>query len=219
MALRKSPVSSIAITVLVFGYAEKALRVALIRKEQDLFGETWYLPDTWLDTTEDADHAASRLLKSELKITDVNLRQLKWFSQPRRDPRTRTISLTYWVLLSPEFRENWEEDIRFFPLDQLPAVGLDHVYMIRNGAEEVKNQLQHSHIPFELLPKSFTLGELQEFMEIITGKALDRRNFRKQIQLLPYIQHTGNYYRPAKGKPSALYAFDYVQYNACLISG
>ena len=60
-----------------------------------------------------------------------------------------------------------------------------------------------------LLPKNFTLPQLQKLYEDILGKKIDKRNFRKQILkegTIVKTKHTTN--TGKKGKPATFYQFN-----------
>lgn len=60
-------------------------------------------------------------------------------------------------------------------------LAFDHIQIINMGLERLKNKIEYTNIVFELMPKKFTLFELQKAYEIILNKKLDKSNFRKTI--------------------------------------
>jgi len=62
-------------------------------------------------------------------------------------------------------------------------------------------------IGFQLLPATFTLAELQQVYEIVLGRSLDKRNFRRRLKLLGLVEPTGERRQDGPGRPAALYRF------------
>jgi 8-oxo-dGTP diphosphatase len=60
----------------------------------------------------------------------------------------------------------------------------------------------------ELLPKKFTLSQLQELYEIILDEKLDKRNFRKQIIGRGILKKTNEKQTGVSHKPAELYEFN-----------
>jgi len=58
-----------------------------------------------------------------------------------------------------------------------------------------------------LLPRHFTLSELQSVYEVILKKEFDKRNFRKKILALDIVKDTDTTQDGVKNRPAALYEF------------
>ena len=65
-------------------------------------------------------------------------------------------------------------------------------------------------IAFQLLPKKFTLTELQQSYELILKKTLDKRNFRKKMLTSNILVETNEYSKQGSKRPAALYSFDTI---------
>ena len=63
-------------------------------------------------------------------------------------------------------------------------------------------------ICFELLPKSFTLTQLQKLYEAIYGDTIDKRNFRKRIAEMKYIEKTDKIDKSTSKRGAVLYRFN-----------
>ncbi|OPJ63554.1 NUDIX hydrolase [Clostridium oryzae] len=77
----------------------------------------------------------------------------------------------------------------------------DHIKIIDAGLERLKNKIEYTPIAFNLLPKYFTLTELQKVYEVILNKKLLRANFRRKVAPMvietEYMSHSGGH-RPAR---------------------
>ncbi|HXX94523.1 MAG TPA: NUDIX hydrolase, partial [Planctomycetota bacterium] len=71
----------------------------------------------------------------------------------------------------------------------------------------LRTKLEWTTVGFQLLPREFTLSELQRVYEAILGRRLDKRNFRRKIELLGVVRSTGRT-RSEGRRPARLYAFE-----------
>ena len=72
----------------------------------------------------------------------------------------------------------------------------------------LKEQLESKHIGFEMLPKKFTLRQLQSLHEIILDKKLDKRNFRKNVKRMEHVVPLNEKEEGVLHKPAQLFTFD-----------
>ncbi|MDP4292735.1 MAG: hypothetical protein Q8908_16765 [Bacteroidota bacterium] len=68
-------------------------------------------------------------------------------------------------------------------------------------------------IAFELLPKRFTIRQLQNLYEAILGIEIDNRNFRKKVLNFPCIKPLEEKEKGVAHKPARLYKFDKNMYE------
>lgn len=61
------------------------------------------------------------------------------------------------------------------------SIAFDHPLTIVSGISRLKNKLEYTDIVFNMMPKYFTLGELQQVYEVILGKKLLAPAFRRII--------------------------------------
>ncbi len=92
--------------------------------------------------------------------------------------------------------DNGEETIKFtikkklrelttdrydFIIKENKSLAFDNPLVILSGLERLKNKLAYTDIVFNMMPKYFTLGELQRVYEVILGKKLLDPAFRRII--------------------------------------
>ena len=97
-------------------------------------------------------------------------------------------------------------DLAWTPATRLPPLAYDHRTVVRTAVARLRAKVQYTNLVYTLLPRAFTLGELQSIYEAILGRGLDRRNFRKKVLSLPLLQRVPGTRRGAH-RPAALYAF------------
>ena len=61
------------------------------------------------------------------------------------------------------------------------SLAFDHPLVIMSGISRLKNKIEYTDIVFNMMPKYFTLGELQQVYEVILNKKLLDPAFRRII--------------------------------------
>jgi len=74
--------------------------------------------------------------------------------------------------------------------------------------EALRKELRTEPIGFELLPKKFSIRQIQNLYEVILGNKLDNRNFRKKVGKLKYVVPLPEKEKSVNDKPAQLYKFD-----------
>ena len=108
------------------------------------------------------------------------------------------ITIAYYVLLSKNNKlepGNWGK-----------ITGTIDKQIISYAVQRLRWKLEYTNVVYSLLPKTFTLSELQKTYEIILGKKLDKRNFRKKILSLKFLKPTGEK-RVINARPAQMYTF------------
>jgi 8-oxo-dGTP diphosphatase len=93
----------------------------------------------------------------------------------------------------------------WFPVKSLPALAFDHERIITKAHQRLIAKLDYSTIAFQLLPETFTLGELQRVYETLVDAEIDKRNFRKWAKALEAIEETGELRRDGRHRPARVY--------------
>ena len=201
----------VAVDVLVFSVFKQKLRVLLIQIGSGPYQGKWAIPGGLVRMQESLEGAAERVLLERAGVDGIYLEQLATFGAPERDKRSRSISVAYFALVNmDEFHPKASEyyaDIAWHTVDRLPALAFDHKEIIAYGRQRLIGKLAYSNVAYALLPKEFTLTELQELYESILGRSLDKRNFRKKIQDIKLVKETGKVRRDGPSRPAKLYAF------------
>jgi 8-oxo-dGTP diphosphatase len=89
---------------------------------------------------------------------------------------------------------------------RLPPLAYDHRAVVRTAVARLRAKLAYTNLAYSLLPRAFTLGELQEMYEAILGRQLDRRNFRKKVLSLGLLRPLDGV-RRGSHRPARLHAF------------
>jgi len=157
---------------------------------------------------ETAREACVRVLAEKGHLPDVYLEQLYTFSDVERDKRNRVVSVAYIGLVRPDTAATYSHpDASFVPVTKLKKLAYDHDDMLVVALNRLQGKLSYTNIAQFLLPRHFTLSELQEMYEVILKKEFDKRNFRKKILALDIVKDTGRAQEGVKNRPAALYEF------------
>jgi 8-oxo-dGTP diphosphatase len=201
---------AIAVDMIIVTMGETDLMVLLVQRRGEPFAGHWAFPGGFVDPDESLDQAAARELREETTVSDVYLEQLYTFGEPRRDPRGRVISVAYFALVRKPLAVAGGDDAadaRWFPLSALPPLAFDHKMILDYALERVRNKVEYTNVVYSLLPETFTLTEMQRVYEVILGRQLDKRNFRKKIGSLDLVAPTGELRRDGAHRPAKLYHF------------
>lgn len=112
------------------------------------------------------------------------------------------ISIVYYVLLANSnklsaMQPEW---------DRIESKKNKDKEIISYALQRLQWKIEYTNVIYSLLPKIFTLSELQKTYEIILGKNLDKRNFRKKILSLNFLKPTGKK-RIDNARPAQTYTF------------
>jgi ADP-ribose pyrophosphatase YjhB (NUDIX family) len=203
--------TAVAVDVALFTVRDGALRVLLAQARGGPFAGWWALPGGRVGEAESLDEAAARELPAPAAARDVYLEQLYTFGHPQRDPRGRVVSVAYVGLVADAERAAGTPAgkyaaVAWHPASRLPPLAYDHAAVVRLAMARLRAKLQYTNLVYTLLPRTFTLRELQTLYEAILGRRLDRRNFRRRVLSLGLLRHLGRLRRGAH-RPAALYAF------------
>jgi 8-oxo-dGTP diphosphatase len=216
------PRPALTVDCVVFGFDGAGLQVLLIRRGLEPFIGSWALPGGFVDMEENLDEAALRELLEETHLKDVFLEQLFTFGNPGRDPRGRVVSVAYYALVRPDQHpatgDSDASEAAWHPVDKLPPLAFDHEDILRTGLERLRGKIQYQPIGFELLPKQFTLTQLQELYEAILGRRIDKRNFRKKLVAFDFLVPTDEFTAGAH-RPARLHRFDRRRYDSLVRKG
>ena len=210
---------SLTVDCVVFGLdvEEDELKVMLIQRDLPPFEGRWALPGGFVRLTETAEDAARRELKEETGIEKVYLEQLYTFSELKRDPRERVVTVAYYALVNlNEHTIKATTDARnaaWCSISDLPELAFDHDRILLTALKRLKGKLRYEPIGFELLPTKFTLSQLQALYEIVLERPLDRRNFRKKILSMGLLIDLHEVQEDVAHRAARLYSFDEKKYR------
>ena len=207
----------VSVDSIIFGYTEGELKVALIERKNDPFSGMWAIPGGFMEGNETVEEAALRELKEETGIDAVYLEQCGVFNKAGRDPRGATVTVAFFALIKSDRCHLIASDdaakAKWWPAYDVPHLAFDHDEIYMNALQALRVAMRIRPLAFELLPKEFTLTHLQDLHEQVFGIKLDKRNFRKKISKMDFIQPTGRKTVGGRQRPALLYFYDPKSYS------
>lgn len=212
------PRPALTVDCIIFGLDESdLLKVLLIQRGRPPFQHFWALPGGFVQMDEDLRSAALRELEEETGLKDVFIEQLYTFGAKDRDPRGRVISVAYYALVNLVNHSvkaaSDAKGVKWFDINSLPNLAFDHGEIVEKAIQRLRAKVRYQPIGFELLPKEFTLSQLQKLYETILGVGnLNKRNFRTRILKMNVLKTVGRQ-KGVAHRPATLYTFDQKKYN------
>ena len=200
---------SVAVDVLLFTIEDDKLKIVLVKRKEKPFKGSFALPGVALRESETLKEAAERSVSERTGLKNIFLEQLYTFGELERDPRSRTVSVTYYALTDPGKLDasGADDGVSLISVDEIlkgdPELAFDHREIIEYGRNRLGGKVNYSDIAFEFVPEEFTLPQLQRVYEILLGENLYKANFRKMIS--PLVEETGNMLTGMAHRPSKLY--------------
>lgn len=212
----KYPHPAVAVDCVVFGVVSSLLQILLIQRKNEPFKDQWALPGGFIEITESLEDAVRRELFEEINFVPEYLEQIGAFGDPERDPRERVISVAYITFLNVEkatLAPNSDASrLEWFYVRNLPPLAFDHQKIVSAALTILKKKIKCEPFGYELMPRKFKLSVLQSVYEDITGKKLDKRNFRKKLFKYGLVKPLNEFDKSCMSRPARLYEFDYENY-------
>lgn len=165
----------------------------------------WALPSAPVCGGSSLEEAAERALAEQAGVRGVALEQLYTFAREGTD----ALSVAYLALIAadrhplapgPEVVE-----VRWFPLTDLPALAAEAHEVLRYAHRRLRAKSTYAPLAVQLLPDTFTLGELQAVYEAVLDTELDTRNFRRDVLAAGVVECVGRTRSVGPGRPAKLY--------------
>lgn len=219
----KHPKADVTVDAVVFGYDGDNLRVLLVQRDKQPLAGRWALPGGFIHMDEALEQSVLRVLTDKTGVTLTRLEQLATFGDPGRDPRGRVISVAYMALTRPQsfttgplaywFLADEITEASVNPHFKGPALAFDHYKILKVAVERLRSKIRWQPVGIDLLPREFTLGQLECLYEAILGRGIERRNFRRKVLKHGLLVDTGHIQRGVGHRPGALYRFDKARYD------
>lgn len=197
-----------SVVVVIFTVQQGSLSVLLIERAAEPSRGQWALPGGFLQEGESLDAAAKRKLEDETGVSDVFLEQL--YSFDRLGEGRADIVVTYFALVDlamTRMRADLEWRPAWQPVHPAPRLAFENERVIAYAEERLRNKLEYTNVVYSLLPRRFTLTQMQQVYEAILGEPLDKRNFRRRVEGLGIVRATGQTAKQGAHRPAMLYEF------------
>ena len=218
---------SLTVDVVLLSTHDGELDTLLVQRDEHPYKGRWALPGGFVRMSESLDDAAARVLETKTGLASVFLEQLYTFGDPRRDPRTRVVTVAHYALVDRRrfdhahgkgatrvgrVRVPWEgevggavqllrEDGKGLPL------AFDHADIVGMAIQRLRGKLAYTAVGFQLLPRDFTLLDLQRVHEAVLGRAVNKDSFRRRMLASGDLEATGKSQKDVDHRPAELYRF------------
>ena len=206
----------VSVDCIIFGFDEGKLKVLIGRRQMDPGRGEWSLYGGFVAADEGIDNAAARTLSELTGLRNLYMRQVGAFGSVERDPGERVISIAYYALINVkdyDERLRLEHGVEWVDINSLPKLYSDHNDMIHKALKLMRQKLRTEPVGFRLLPDLFTLTQLQRLYEAVNGGELDKRNFRKRVKDMDFIEKTELIDKKSSKRGAFLDRFNRRSYN------
>lgn len=209
------PHPSVTTDCVIFGFDGTRLKVLLVERGIEPFKGRWALPGGFLRMDESAEECALRELQEETGLAGAYVKQFHTFSDPKRDPRERVVTVAYYALVRMQDVQGGDDAARaaWFSLEDVPLLAFDHDQILSMALKELRKQIHFEPIGFELLPEKFTVKELQLLYEAILNVKFDRRNFYNKMKHLEVLTQLDERVFNSPKKEAYLFKFNPKKYS------
>ncbi|PKP11222.1 MAG: NUDIX hydrolase [Bacteroidetes bacterium HGW-Bacteroidetes-3] len=232
----------LSVDCVLFGFDNNELKILLLKLKSI---EKWALPGGFVEKDKDVSEGTNSVLKERIGLENIFLKQFYLFGNVSRNENSHTKLLIEHKIISEDLREWFQqrfvtvgyyalveyskvkettvdfisESCEWHSINELPEMILDHKKIILKAHQTLKKELNSEPIGLNLLPKQFTMPELQALYETVLEKKLDRRNFSRKMLNYRILIATNQRRAGVRHKAPKLYEFDEIKYNQAILDG
>jgi 8-oxo-dGTP diphosphatase len=206
---------ALSVDCVIFGFDENKLKVLLIRSDLKKYSGKWSLLGDLVTFEEDVDTAAYRVLKKRTGLSDLYLEQVQTFGSLCRHPAGRVVTVAYCTLINIQHHKLkiLDNELHWHDVQQVSELAFDHQQIFDTCYKQLQKRIQEHPLGFNLLPKKFSLRDLQNLYEAILNIKMDRRNFRKKFFAMDFLIDTNEMEKDVPHRPGKLYKFNFEKFE------
>ena len=217
--------SAISVDCVIFGFDGANLKVLLVRRKSSdplYHDEEFKLPGAMILENESLPEAAARVLEATTGLRGLYLNQTSIFSDPYRVTgdelkwiceyhgvhTERVVTVGYYSLVKLDrgmMAYTMRNGAVWKNIDQINHLIMDHYSILSDALTYLQKDILLSPSAFHLLPKKFTIRQLQNLLEAVLGIEIDNRNFRKKLFSSGILVETEEFEQHVSHKPAKLY--------------
>jgi len=206
---------ALSVDCVIFGFDENKLKVLLIRSDLKKYKGKWSLLGDLIQPVEDLDKAAYRILQQRTGLDDIYLEQVHTFGEVKRHPAGRVITVAYYSLINIQHHKLkiYDNELHWHDVKNVTDLAFDHQQIFDTCYKRLQKRILEHPLGFNLLPKKFSLRELQNLYESILDTKMDRRNFRKKFFAMDLLTDLNEMETDVPHRPGKLYQFNFKKYE------
>lgn len=133
------------------------------------------------------------------------IEQVKTIGSMDRDPRGWSLAVVYYGFIASD-QVIASTDIQWTAIDSLQAndFAFDHALIVQESHQRLKSKALYTSLPAFLLPKEFTLTDLQKAYEAVLDCKIEKKSFRRRM-LDAHILAETEKVRRANHRPAQVY--------------
>lgn len=211
----RRPLSTVDLAI--FTVREERLHVLLVQRNDEPgepFPGQWALAGGFVDVDRDdsLEDCALRKLRDKTGVDSPYLEQLGCWGGKTRDPRGWSVTHVYFALIPPDAAVEPVSganaaDAKWAPIVKLgvqETLAFDHGQILAAALTRLRNKVEYTSLPAFLLPREFTLSELQRTYEIVLGRKLEKSAFRTRVLSAELVTALPRY-KEGPNRPAQLY--------------
>jgi ADP-ribose pyrophosphatase YjhB (NUDIX family) len=211
------PKFPVAIDCVIFGYEDDELKLLLYPRRFEPHKGDWSLMGGFVQDSESMEHTVERVLQQTVGLENIFVEQVSAYSDPERDPGGRVISMAYYALIRIDEHDKElvdEKGGKWWPITERPELIFDHNQMVSDALEKLQNKATFELIGKELLPKTFTLTQLNNLYNAIFQREFNAGNFRKKLATLNVLDKLKTKDTQSSKRGAFFYKFKKARKNA-----
>ena len=201
----------VSVDCIVLGFEADKLKLLIGKRQMDPGRGEWSLYGGFVGPNEGLNDAANRVLYELTGLKKLYMKQVGAYGAIDRDPGERVISIAYCALINvADYDDNLRQQhgLQWVELTEMPQLFSGHNRMVYDTINMLRRHINTEPLSFNLLPELFTLTQLQHVYEAVLGEEIDKRNFRKRIKQIDFIEKTELIDKITSKRGAALYRFN-----------
>ncbi len=180
------PIPLVTVDMAIFSIIDKQLKILLLKRNNPPLMGRLALPGGFANLKKDSDLEATALrkLKKKTGVKLSYLEQVETVGNATRDPRGWSVTILYFALIdSSKINKKLLDNSDWYAVDEVRNLPLafDHNLLVDKAVKRLRAKTRYTALPMALLPEKFTLTELQTIFEIILGRKLPIKSFRRRL--------------------------------------
>jgi hypothetical protein len=208
---RQQPLIGVSTVILALGGgARPEFWLPLVRRVRQPFLGDWALPGGGVQANRSLEESAYEALASTTDLRPSYLEQLYTFGDAQRSHEgLPMISVVYWALVGTVETQNFHEanNVAWFAENDLPELAFDHDRIIAYALERLRSKIDYPDIVAKLVGPTFTLAQLHDVYEAVSGSSIDLANFRRRMLASGQLEATDDKVRYGRQRPATLYRY------------
>ena len=204
---------STAVDNVIYTIFDGALYALVVQRANHPFRNHWSLVGGFVDLRNDKDleSTAKRKLEEKTGVKTPYLEQFYTIGNKKRDPRCWSVTTVYFALIPSEnirLRAGiGANDIKWSKVEDgeiKEQMAFDHAKILKECTQRLRSKALYTSLPVFLMPKEFTLNELQAVYEVILKSKIEHKSFRRRILNADILEETGEMKKTSR-RPAILY--------------